>query len=84
MTVALSGYQKTSFQRLMMGSNNRNYTHSKNNMRELKYCPECKRVFQHFVENLRIVLEHYENIPTLGKPRIICPTCKVGMNETKN
>lgn len=48
----------------------------KNRKIELKYCPECKRVYQIPVAGGKTKLDHYKNMPTYGLERITCPDCE--------
>lgn len=46
---------------------------------QLFYCTECKRVYEYIRNNKtkRTVVQHYEDFPTFGKLKIVCPECKV-------
>lgn len=38
----------------------------------LKFCPECRRVWEHIG---RKRFNYYEDFPAIGKPRRECPEC---------
>jgi Zn-finger nucleic acid-binding protein len=54
---------------------------------EMNYCPDCLRVWEiikasNYGSTGKLV--YYPDFPTIGKPRVICPECKVKLDETLN
>ena len=43
--------------------------------RYIKHCPECDSCWQFKVKASYSLSTYYENFPTLGKEKIICPRC---------
>lgn len=52
----------------------------------MNYCPDCMQVWEIVKQNngSQGKLVHYTDFPILGKPKEICPACKVKMNEKLN
>lgn len=46
---------------------------------ELIFCPECKRVYEYIRNNKtkRTIAVYYEDFPSFGKMKLVCPECKV-------
>ena len=60
----------------------RNMFDAKRTDKHVKYCPICTKCFEFdmiatksYLENARMVYHYYDDFPSYGKEREICPKC---------